>query len=298
MKPMLFSVSYAGLWGQHVLDVNTFIQKAAALGYESVELMCKRPHLSVLDTSEEDMAAIKKCARDASIKIGTLAAYTDFTGGLQAREVPFIEMQVHYVRTLARAASILGAKIIRVFTGYTTDPESYNHDWTTCVKAIRECADTVKEYDVILGIQNHHDTGVAHESYIEFLTDVDRPNCKAMFDPWAPALHGDDLYECARTMAPHMAQTTLADYVKLRRFKYMPGLVNYAPLPDMVRAVALGEGFIDYEAFFAGLKEGGFSGYAAYEMCSPLRGGGSEENLDAAATTSLSKIREWADFSC
>ena len=54
----------------------------------------------------------------------------------------------------------------------------------------------------------------------------------------------------------------------------------------------LGEGFIDNEAFFAGLKEGGFDGYVAYEMCSPLRGGGSEENLDAAAGKALAAIRK------
>ncbi|MCH8923911.1 MAG: hypothetical protein IIA67_12280, partial [Planctomycetes bacterium] len=57
-----------------------------------------------------------------------------------------------------------------------------------------------------------------------------------------------------------------------------------------VRAVPLGEGFVDLEAFFAGLAEGGFDGYVAYEMCSPLRGGGSEANLDAAATKSLDVI--------
>src|SRR6185503_9791870 len=32
--------------------------------------------------------------------------------------------------------------------------------------------------------------------------------------------------------------------------------------------------------FFKGLRDGGFNGTAVYEMCSPLRGGGSLENLD------------------
>ena len=86
--------------------------------------------------------------------------------------------------------------------------------------------------------------------------------------------------------------TTLADYIKLRRFSYIPGLVNYKHLPDMVRAVPVGDGFIDQEAFFKGLKDGGFDGYVAYEMCSPLRGGGSEENLDMTAKKSQEKIEE------
>jgi sugar phosphate isomerase/epimerase len=89
-----------------------------------------------------------------------------------------------------------------------------------------------------------------------------------------------------------MVQTTLADYVKLPRFVYKPSLVNYqAQEPPAVRAVALGEGFVDLEAFFAGLKEGGFDGYVAYEMCSPVRGGGAEANLDDAAARSLETIR-------
>ena len=44
-----------------------------------------------------------------------------------------------------------------------------------------------------------------------------------------------------------------------------------------------GEGFIDYEAFFRGLKDGGFQGIATYEMCSPIRGGGHSDNLDTYA---------------
>jgi len=65
-------------------------------------------------------------------------------------------------------------------------------------------------------------------------------------------------------------------------------------MTPMVRAVPLGEGLVDLEAFFAGLKEGGFNGYVAYEMCSPLRGGGSEQNLDACARAALARIKELA----
>jgi sugar phosphate isomerase/epimerase len=45
----------------------------------------------------------------------------------------------------------------------------------------------------------------------------------------------------------------------------------------------MGEGFIDYKGFLRGLREGGFDGWVIYEMCSPLRGGGSMQNLDHCA---------------
>ena len=291
MTPSLFSVSYAGLWGQHALDVHGFLRKAASLGYPAVQLMGKRPHLSVLDGDDGKLEAIERTIGELGLEVATVAAYTDFTAGKEAAEVPFVEMQVAYIRSLAKIARKLGARIVRVMTGYTTDPEGYDSDWHKCVKAVRESAAVAADYGIILGLQNHHDTGIAHETYAEFLDDVGHPNCKAMFDPWSPALHGDDLYQCAKAMAPRMVQTTLADYVKLRRFAYMARLINYRQLPDMVRAVPLGEGFVDLEAFFAGLKEGGFDGYVGYEMCSPLRGGGTEESLDATASKSLAKIK-------
>ncbi len=121
MIPTLFSVSYAGLWGQHGLDLESFIRKAAALGYSAVELMGKRPHLSVLDTDDKTLASIRRSAGESGIEIATIAGYTDFTSGRKASEVPFVEMQIAYVRDLAAMAQKLGAKIIRVFTGYTTD---------------------------------------------------------------------------------------------------------------------------------------------------------------------------------
>lgn len=297
MIPTLFSVSYAGAWGQHRLDLPAFFRKAAALGYSAVELGGKRPHLSPLDYPDErSLAPVIEAAKAAGVEIATVAGYTDFNAGRSAAEVPLVEMQLSYVAHLSRMARALGAKIVRVFSGYSEDVAHYQADWTQCVRALREAADLAAQQGVILGLQNHHDVGVSVDGFVEFLDDVNHKNLKAMFDPWAPALQGADLYESARRLAPRMAQTTLADYARIERFTYEPQLVNYRRLdPPAVRAVPLGDGFIDLPAFFAGLKEGGFDGYVAYEMCSPLRGGGSEENLDRAASRSLDTIRRLID---
>jgi sugar phosphate isomerase/epimerase len=291
MIPTLFSVSYAGLWGQARLDLEAFLARAAALGYRAVELMGKRPHLSILELQGKSVASLRQAAAAAGVEIATIAGYTNFTLGRDT-EIPAVEIQVAYVRELARLARQLDARIVRIFTGYLTQEDGFQRDWDLCIRAVRECAEAAAEHGVVLGVQNHHDVGVGVDSFVEFLDEVDHPNCRAMFDPWAPALHGDDLKSCARRLAPRMVQTTLADYVKLPRYQYEPGLVNYRRLGDAVRAVPLGEGFLDLEGFFDGLREGGFNGYVAYEMCSPVRGGGSEENLDRTARASLEVIRK------
>ena len=298
MTPMLFSVSYAGGWGQQKLDLVSFLEKSAEIGYPAVEIGGKRPHLSPVDfPNAESTRTIKIKADELNLEIATIAGYTDFTSGRQAPEVPFVEMQILYIRHLAELGRALGAKIVRVFSGYFTDLADHQKDWIKCVTALRECASVCADFGLILGVQNHHDVGVDVATFSELLDDINHPHAKAMFDPWSVGLHGADLYQAARQMAPRMVQTTLADYIRLPRWQYHPALVNYEPIkPDAVKAVPLGEGFLDLDGFFRGLKEGGFrDGYVAYEICSPIRGGGDAVNLDAAAKHALQKIRQWTE---
>ena len=292
MQLSLFSVSYAGYWGQHKLELPAFIAKAATLGYEAVMLAGKRPHLSPLDVDPDRVASIKAALEHHAIACGVVAGYTDLAP-TAAAEVPYLEMQIAYVESLARIAAELGASVVRVFTAYEVDGQSPQAIWTSVVRTLREMCDRAAAHGVTVAVQNHHDVGVHTDALLEMLSDIDRPNCKVGFDAWSPALRGEDPYEAAKKMAPHAAITTNADYVRFPRFCYQPSLVNYARAePDLVRAVKFGEGFIDYAAFFRGLREGGFDGIATYEMCSPIRGGGAIENLDAYAAHYVRWMRE------
>lgn len=103
----------------------------------------------------------------------------------------------------------------------------------------------------------------------------------------------NELREAVKTVGPWLGWTTVADYVRLPQFRYDADKTNYLREPvDLVRAVPCGEGEIDYNAFFAGLKEAGCQGYVAYEMCEVLRGGGSIENLDRTARRFLEFLKE------
>jgi sugar phosphate isomerase/epimerase len=292
MRLALFSVGYAGFWGQAALGVCEFIDRAARLGYDGVMLAGKRPHLSPLDATPERVGPVKDALARTGLRCEVIAAYTDFAGG-SAAEVPYAEMQVAYVESLARLAARLNCDVVRVFTAYESPGQTAGALWPRVVAALRECCDRAAPHGVTVAIQNHHDLAVHTTALLELLADIDRPNCKLGFDAWSPALRGEDLYESARRAAPHTVITTNADYVRLPRSLYQPALVNYQPAqPDLVRAVPFGEGFIDYAAFFRGLTDGGFNGVATYEMCSPLRGGGGVENLDRCATQYLRWMRE------
>ena len=292
MKLSLFSVSYAGYWGQEALDLSAFLQRAAELGYRGVMLAGKRPHLSPLDANADRLAMIQNELKTHGLECTVIAGYTDFAA-TAAAEVPYLEMQIQFVETLARMAKALSCSLVRIFTAYDLEGSNHRATWNTVVRTVQEICDRAQAYGVTVAVQNHHDLAVNSDCLLDLLEEINRPNCKAGFDAWSPALCGEDLYEAARKMAPHAAITTNADYVQIPRFRYQPALVNYARLePDLVKAVKFGEGFIDYQAFFAGLKDGGFDGIANYEMCSPIRGGGTMKNLDQYAAHYIRWMRE------
>jgi sugar phosphate isomerase/epimerase len=261
------------------------------LGYQGVMLAGKRPHLSPLDASADRLAMIRDLLETHRLECAVVAGYTDFAA-TNAAEVPYLEIQIQYVESLARIAKALSCSIVRIFTAYDLEGSNHKTTWNTVVRTVREICDRAQAHGVTIAVQNHHDLALNTDCLLELLEEIDRPNCKAGFDAWSPALRGEDLYEAAKKMAPHTAITTNADYVKIPRFRYQPALVNYARLePDLVKAVPFGEGFIDYRAFFQGLKAGGFDGIANYEMCSPIKGGGSMKNLDRYAAHYLRWMR-------
>ncbi len=282
--PVLHSVSYAGVWpGQARLSLEDFIDKASELGFAGVMLVAKRPHLSALDYGPPACARLRERLEKRGLRCAVIAGYNNFSADLEHPDVPHREIQIQHVTELARMARDLGAGVVRIFTAYEHPAASYAGLWQSLVETLRECARRAADLGVTIGVQNHHDLAAHYQSQFDLVEAVGESNCRAIFDAWSPALHGTDLVEAARKMAPITCHTTAADYQLRPRFHYQPGVVNYEARAPWVQAVPMGEGFIDYAGFFQALREAGYRGPVAYEMCSPLLGGGSVENLDCYA---------------
>jgi sugar phosphate isomerase/epimerase len=286
-KLALHTVSYAGAWrGQAFLPVEKVLEKAKEFGFDGIMLMAKRPHVSPLDYDLDSCKRLRKKVKKLGLEIACLAGYVDFTAGIEQPMAPMLEMHAVYIGELARLARDLDTPVVRVFTGIEREGPPFDKHWETCVKGLKLAAQRAAEFDVTLAVQNHHDVAVHHDALRWMLEEVDEPNCKAAFDAWAPALHGlegKEMKDAVRTMAPFMVHTTVADYVRLPRYTYESGHVNFTRHMDDIRAVPVGTGFVDYSSFFSALEEAGYEGWVGYEMCAILKGGGSLENLDRCA---------------
>ena len=296
VKTCLHSVSYAGFWrGQARLGVDEFLLKAKKLGFDGVMLMAKRPHVSLLDYDSAARKALRRRIEGLGLDLVCLAGYTDFTAGVDKAGIPNVEIQACYVGQLAELAADLGTDMVRIFTGYERPGVPFDKQYAMVVEGLKLSGKKAARYGVTLAVQNHHDIAVHHDMMHWLLKEVNLPNVKAAFDAWSPTLEGlspEQIKAAILKMKPYIVHTTAADYVRLPRYRYDSSLTNYMQTDTLIRAVPMGKGTIDYETFFKTLKEIGYQGYIAYEMCEVLEGGGDIDNLDRTAKEFLEYVKK------
>ena len=297
VKTCLHSVSYAGVWrGQARLSVDEFLAKAKRLGFDGVMLVAKRPHVSPLDYDAAARKALRRKIERLGLELVCLAGYTDFTAGVDKAGIPNVEIQACYVGELAKLAHDLGTDMVRIFTGYERPGIAFDKQYAMVVEGLKLAGQKAAKYGVTLAVQNHHDIGAHHDMMYWLLKEVNLPNVKAAFDAWSPTLQGlspEQIRASILKMKPFIVHTTAAEYVRLPRYHYEHALTNFVQDGTLIRAVPMGEGIIDYETFFNTLKEIGYQGYIAYEMCEVLEGGGDIENLDRTAKKFLEYVKKF-----
>src|SRR6185436_8915684 len=116
-----------------------------------VMLAGKRPHISPLDMTGPRLAEVRAALQAARVRCENIAAYTHF-GPATATEVPFVEMQIGFVESLARLGAELGAHTVRLFTAYESDQHDIQVAWARVVTAVREICDRVAPLGTTIAI--------------------------------------------------------------------------------------------------------------------------------------------------
>jgi len=173
MKIGLHSVSYSGTWGgQARLGLLDFIRKAAALGFEAVELAAKRPHASPLDLEPRERKALRRLIEAEGLPLCCVASYHDFAAFFAHGDMAYLEKELVYLDAVLQLASDLGAGLVRVYTGYAKPGISHRAQWDLCVAGIQEGARRAARYGIVLGVQNHSCIACHPDSLLDFIVLV------------------------------------------------------------------------------------------------------------------------------
>lgn len=106
-------------------------------------------------TDKQSLLNYKKMALDLGLSIACLSPGNNF-GKPTAEER---RKEVEAVNSWIAAAHILGAPVLRIFSGWPWPYQNKQKLWPAMADCIRECAKEAKEAGIVLAIEPHNDGG-------------------------------------------------------------------------------------------------------------------------------------------
>ena len=247
MKIALCTIAFRDRPFEAVLDL------AVRAGFDGVEPWGKPDHMpGVYDADYVRWASA--AIRKRGLAVSQYGSYANPTSGAFAQEM----------EDALKIARDLGTDKIRIWAGQNGSAEAAEGEWETAISGFRTFSDRAGEQGATLAVEMHDgylsDTA---RSCLRLLEGVDRPNFQLNFQP----------------MYTHDPGRVLEELGKVAGHVTTVHAQNYTEAGSSGRSL-IAEGFVDYAAVVAKLREAGFDGYLEVEF---VREENPEEALRADA---------------
>ena len=210
----------------------------------------------------------------AGFAMPMLCCSPDFTDPDPNARKRAVEREAQMIR-ITRQLGGPGA-VCRILSGQRRPHVSLQQGLEWVVECITECIAIAKEYDIVLGLENHYKDG--YWSFPEFAQKVDvflqllaaipeRKHFGVQYDPSNALVAGDDPVEplrqvSDRVVAMHASDRFLLQGTTLEEVLLPNGLIGY---PDKLQHGVTGQGSNDYNAIFSILRAEDFKGWVSIE---------------------------------
>lgn len=270
MKIGLHSISYAGIFYRGKgLSLEEIIDRASNYGYEGVEVMGKAPVCSPFEFDEKRCKKAREKAEKKGIKLCFFAGYVDLN-----RPAPFDrEKELLFAKESIRVARDMGCPYIRIYAGgdHIYQGATLWEQWDWTIEGIRKLLPVANEMGVKIALEVH--TGVAQNvDVIEaMMREVGWDDLTICLDAPLLALRDESVKGSVEKFRKKIVHSHVTDFV------YLPPMVKYQDFRGLVmerftrvHMVPLGEGIVKTEEFMTACKKVGYTGYFAYEVCTPF----------------------------
>lgn len=210
----------------------------------------------------------------AGFAMPMLCCSPDFTAPDESKRKREIEREAEMIR-VTRKLGGRGA-VCRVLSGqrYPEVTWEQGRDWV--VNAIEQVLPVAREYDIVLGMENHYKDGFW--TYPEFAQKMDRfveiveaisdtSHFGVQYDPSNAIVAGDDPLHlldrvASRVVSMHASDRYLAEGSTLEELRQSDGTLGYSA---NLRHGVTGKGMNDYHAIFCTLANHGYNGWVSIE---------------------------------
>ncbi len=252
------------------LSLFKWIEMAKDLGADGLEM-----YEGFLQSLEDAyLNEVRGAIYSAGFEMPMLCCSPNFTNPDEAGRREAIKHEINMVEITRKLG---GAKAVcRVLTGQRYPEVSLEQGLQWVTEAINEVLIAAKEYDIILGLENHYKDG--YWKYPEFAQKKDvflkvlhaipeHEHFGVQYDPSNALVAGDDPIELLREVAPrvvsmHASDRYLEAGASLEDLKQSDDTLGYS---SKLKHGVTGKGLNDYDAIFKILKEVGYKGWISIE---------------------------------
>ncbi len=280
---MLKSISYWSFPGglENTAPYGPIFKKAAKLGYDAVEAAYDAAGVLSPKTTDKQCAEIKAQAKDAGVKIASVATGVYWGGSLTANKASVRKKAVEHTKTMIRLARQIGTDAVLVVPGAVNvffDPKSelisYDEVWKRSTQSIRACLSTAKKYKVKMCLENVWNKFlVSPRDMCQFIDQFKSPQVKCYFDtgniiPYGYPEHWIKILgrRLGRVHFKDHKWRFLMDCNEVKGFK---GFAKGQAWGTMAAFCDLGAGDVDWKAVVKALKAVNYKGPVTAEMLPP-----------------------------
>lgn len=256
--------------GARSMSVFDWIEQSRTLDCDGLEMY--EGFFTSLDPGYLD--SIAEAISDTGRAMPMLCCSPDFTNpDLDARKRA-IEKECALVRATRRLGG--PRTVCRILSGprYPDVSRAEGLEWVVaCIETVLPVA---REYDVILGLENHYKDGFwkypefaqKQDVFLELVNAIpDRTHFGVQYDPSNATVAGDDPIELLRAVADrvvsmHASDRYLAEGATLDDLRAADGSIGYF---DKLRHGVTGKGLNDFDAIFRILAQHNYRGWVSIE---------------------------------
>lgn len=218
------------------LTMEDFVRECAKFGLEGTELTS---YYFPTDATPEYLRSLKKLCFELGLDISGTAVGNDFCHPPgQARN-----QQIALVKRWVDNAEILGAPVIRIFSGSAKEGQSPADAHRLAVEGMEECCQYAGEHGVILALENHGGLTSKPAGMLDLVRDVKSPWFGVNLD--SGNFNGSDVYADLAQIAPYAVNVQIK---------------------VMVSPAGGGRQPTDFERLAGVIRDAGYRGYIVLEF--------------------------------